>query len=205
MIVLFIFSLCTLADIPSWPRSFKNINEHSYKSNESRQWPTSGIRPAIWSMTLWNHLWCFWLKKCHTLYWHATLNLPFECANYINSFSQFVFQLQRFYRSSFFYRKSHRKHFVPHSIFPTFSGWDAISRLIFEVDGGGGKQIFPISPQFPPLKNSPSHSKQKTPHLKFFHGSNLEHFASDYSIISFYLQWNANLEYQVPIFPFSVF
>ena len=96
-------------------------------------------------------------------------------------------------------------HFVPHSIFPTFSGWDAISRLIFEVDGGGGKQIFPISPQFPPLKNSPSHSKQKTPHLKFFHGSNLEHFASDYSIISFYLQWNANLEYQVPIFPFSVF
>ena len=53
-------------------------------------------------------------------------------------------------------------HFVPHSIFPTFSYWDAIFRLIFEVDGGG-KQIFPISPQFPPLKNSPSHSKQKTP------------------------------------------
>ena len=66
-------------------------------------------------------------------------------------------------------------HFVPHSIFPTFSDWDAIFRLIFEVDGGG-KQIFLISPQFPPLKNSPSHSKQKTPHFKFFHGSNLDHF-----------------------------
>ena len=109
MIVLFIFSLCTLADIPSCPRSFKNINEHSYKSNESRQWPTSGIRPAIWSMTLWNHLSdytivcvtgrlahlpsCTWgpnkdvfdvcdSKKCHTLHWHATLNLFWMCKLY---------------------------------------------------------------------------------------------------------------------------
>ena len=31
-------------------------------------------------------------------------------------------------------------------------------------------------PKFPPLKNSPSHSKQKTPHFSFFHGSNLDNF-----------------------------
>ena len=135
------------------------------------------------------------------LYWHAPLNLPFECLNYINIFSQFVFQLQQFI--SFIERPTagilSPIQYFPH--FPAGTQFPA-SYLKWMAAAANKFSRFPLNSRH--LKIPPPTQNKKLPTWSFSTDPIWNILRQ--IIRSFhFLQWNANIEYQVPIFPFSVF